>query len=306
VLANSLDDIALAPPNFRHRTIFAAAAGCGNVLAGGELWDEVAVETALVTAAINAGKPRREAERVVRDGLARGRTTPKRAPENTLAIKNWAKAQLRVLEWWQGVDARGSSLRILWAFGAVAFSAGKTRFELSYRQIAEIAGVSASTVAARRHEWGRYVRQVKRGDRFRGTRTTWQLVSREVTKSNSAVGNAHALHALYRFCPPPLSDPSCDLWFKWPNGWRIYNLLVTSEETIPPSEVADCLGLHRRTVKRNLERLQGLTMATRNDDGYWRAERPEMSDVWRIQDERKRRHAAEREVWRQWAREKAS
>jgi hypothetical protein len=67
----------------------------------------------------------------------------------------------------------------------------------------------------------------------------------------------------------PLSDPSCDLWFKWPNGWRTYNLLVTSDEAIPPFEIADGLGLHRRTVKRNLERLRTQGLATPDGDGQW-------------------------------------
>jgi hypothetical protein len=70
-----------------NHTLFAVSAGIGNLIAGGEL-DEEYAQARLIRKGIDVLGPARrsEVERTVRQGIARGKKTPKTAPTDSRAL----------------------------------------------------------------------------------------------------------------------------------------------------------------------------------------------------------------------------
>ncbi|MFN2491165.1 MAG: hypothetical protein ABR529_15835 [Actinomycetota bacterium] len=302
-LANALDRIETTPSGYRHDTVFAAAAGVGNLLASGELRDE-SVVTTLIGQAEAIGLARRDAERTIHNGVARGRRTPKAASTRASALRSAAEARYATFEWWQAVQTHpwkgrsaATDLRILAGFSILALKAGKLRLNESYRQIALVAGVSVSTVSSRRHSWGRFVRLVDKGHRLQGTCSTWQLVTRVRAFPNTPEGSPSRENSGCSQTLAP-SDPSDDLWFGWATGWRMYDILRLAAEPMSAMELAEVLGVHPSTARTGLRRLAGAWLAVRTDDGLWVAlDRPAEKFDYH-QKEQRRRYQADTELWR--------
>lgn len=301
-LSSAIDRIETAPGGHRHKTVFAASAAVGQVLASGELADEIHAAALLVDMARRIGidDPQRQVQR----GIARGRTTPRQAPD-TRMVQVRTDVVERVVAWWDAVQtdppsgaAAATTLRVLAAFAMVAARSGKLRVSESYRQIAEAAGVSVATVAKHRTRWQPYVRVHKRGNRHTGTATVWQLVLRE---GNNPACPGGKPSGLFPRCNT-LTDPSHDFWYLWPNGWRLFCLLDFDEPT-PVAELAGVTGLSRSTVHRALVRLAESGVVARDDSG-WRAVTIEVPSGF-TRKRRQRIHANDRELWRSWRRHEA-
>jgi hypothetical protein len=312
-LAGEIDRLELAGHGFRHRTLFSAACHLGELIAGGEL-DLDTAEGALIERGLTMGLLEGDVRRQVARGIAKGRTRPRKAPSTGVTTK--AEALAEIVAWWEAIHlapptgrTAGTTLRILAGFHHLALGAGKLRISQSYREIAEAAGVSVSTVVARRPEWSRWVRLVSRGraTRFTGSRTTWQLVTkpgRAITNSPaSPEGKASGLFGNAR--SPGLADPVHNLWHRWGNGHRIYCLLNVVDAT-STSTLATTTGLHPGTVRRIGARLLALGVVTRDEDG-WRAAQLDISEVVYLHlagvdhaGERRARHVLERDLHRRW------
>lgn len=307
-LSSEVDRIVSAPTGFRHRTIFAAACHVGELVAGGEL-DETTAEGFLLHAGqrLTGGDLTVPAvRRAVRRGLDRGKQKPRTAPDGT-GLRNRSEAVAEAIEWWSAVESSewrgavaGTTLRILAAFALLAVKAGKVRLQESYREVAEAAGVSAGTISKHRSRWLPWVRQVRVGNRFTGTRTEWQLFLRESGNTPaSPVGRASGLFSDAR----TLRNPAHNLWHRWSNGWRIYCLL-SEEEPLGVADLVVATGLHPSTIGRIGARLIFLGVAERNEDG-WSATNTVDVEVLHHDGvdhaaQRRRRHQLDRLVHHRW------
>lgn len=307
------DAVECAPHGLRHRTIFAAACACGELLAGGELADRGAVEAFLVAAALSAlPDDPAGARRAVRRGLDRGAAKPRTAPD-TQGLSSRGEAVAAVCGWWERVQAgvpadrrTPNTLRIAAAFALQACAAGRVDVSASYRQIAEAAGVSVGTVAGHLPRLDPFLRVVEAGSRQTGVPTVWRL--RTDLNSPPPPGEESGLFKVVH--PPalrlprpdldPLDAPNHDAWTGWPNGWRVY-LALDAVEPRSVAGLADALDLHPRTIRRALHRIAALGAATCDGDGGWRlaADRrvDNPGDALR---RRRERHEADRVRWRHW------
>jgi hypothetical protein len=270
----------------RTNTLWRCARRCGQLLAGNHLYDESYVEALLVRAGCALGLPEKKARYNVRRGLEEGKLHPVTAAErrrlysrgDALAyIVEWAEA-LEAQEWTGRTASR--SLRLLWTYFMFAMKAGKVEFVASFRQIAEVAGVSVGTVAGGRKGLDGWVHIKRRGNRATGEPTTWKLVQRRRPQQVcGAQGKPEHLalrqgtaSELFNFALPDPRRPDRDVWTRWPNGWRIYNLL--HDEARTTREIQEITGLHIDTVRRICRRLRSLRLAQRSLDGDWRASDP--------------------------------
>ncbi|HSH22587.1 MAG TPA: hypothetical protein VK975_00810 [Acidimicrobiales bacterium] len=261
-----------AAEGFRHMAIFSAACHIGELVAGCEV-DEEAAEAFLIDAgrSLTGGRlTDQEVRRQVRQGLARGKRTPRTAPTKGTMLRDRTDAVLAVVEWWEAVQCHewkgrtaGTTLRILAAFAILGAKVGKVRLEESYREVAEAAGVSVGTIAKHKARWLPFVRQVSVGNRITASRTVWQLVVRaNGNRPASPAGKASGLFPNAR----TLSDPAHNAWHQRPNDWRVYCLLT--EEVTSAAHLVEVTGLHPSTIGRIGARLVDLGAVERDEDGW--------------------------------------
>jgi len=209
-----------------------------------------------------------------------------------------------VVEWWEVVNqaewtARTSAndLRVLAGFRAIALKLGRVRFTASYRQIAEEAGVSVSSVhsALKRGLQG-FVQQVRRGSRVEVENSTeWLLVARTRLTNSSAFRYGEESRVFGKRVST--DQPDHDLWHRWPFGWRVYLLL--GDEGLRAREIAEITGRPPETIRRILCRLRDLQLAVRLD-GEWKANPPpeDIIDGGFHRARREKMHKSQRELWR--------
>ena len=298
----ALEDLAEAPE--RHHALYKISAAMGNLLASGQLYEESYVKTVLLDGALRRGMSgrEREAERTIRDGVSAGRTTP-RFPVSRAPLYNRNDATVATIMWWEAVEkapwttrSSANDLRVLSAFGILSLRQGKVRFSASYRQIAEEAGISVSTVhSSLRRGLKGFVRRVQKGGRFETTSSVWQLIPKGGAKSEQGLCPEQA--SLMFGKRTPISRPDHDLWGQWPNGWRIYTLLM--HERLSARQVSMILGRPVRSVRRMLNRLRDRQLARRGPDGLWTALPPPEGaiDGGFIRARRERMHREQRELW---------
>ena len=104
--------------------------------------------------------------------------TPAACARGRFRDSGLSRREVRATEWLLVSTAAAvpaTTKRILAAFGLLALELGKVSFAASYRQIAELAGVSVGTVAKHQQHFARWVYPVAKGSRFQGTSTTWRL-----------------------------------------------------------------------------------------------------------------------------------
>jgi len=285
----------------RSHGLFRISASMGNLIASGQL-NERYVTAALLDVARDRGMDLRKAERTMQRGIDRGRATP-RSPRRA-AIYNRNDATVALVEWCEAVGrgewterSSGTDLRVLAGFGLIAKKVGKLRFSASHRQIAEEAGVSVSSVrcALRRGLHG-YVFRVNYGNRVQGTASKWQLVTKQARTNDHSLslGEEQRLVAGAR----ALDLPDHAQWDRWPNGWRVYNLLQ-SDEGMTVSVISEITGRPPGSVRRILNVLRDRQLARREESGEWTALLPveDGVDGTRTRRARERRHRDERKLW---------
>jgi hypothetical protein len=297
----ALEDIAEAPE--RHDAIYRTAAAMGNLLASGELYEESYVKSVLLDAAVRRGKSYREAERTIRDGINKGRTTPRR-PGGRRTNYSRNDATVATIIWWETVGqatwtspSSATDLRVLAAFRTISLRQGKVRFSASYRQISEEAGVHLSTVqAAFKRGLKGYVRRVEKGHRIQGTSSEWQLIPRTRFSEHGLCQEQATL--MFGKTRAPINRPDHDYWNRWPNGWRVYSLL-SEDEGLTTREISEITGRPVETVRRIINRLRDKQLATRGADGMWTALPPRegVLEGGFVRNARERRHREQRELW---------
>jgi hypothetical protein len=305
-LANALDAIETAPAGIsRHKTLYRVSAGLGNLIAGGELLDEEIVYHRLTAKGYEVLGPERarEVERTVRDGIDRGKTTPRKAPDKR-KLQSAAEARGAAIEWWdraQTINCHTCRRILGGGFFQAALGAGKLTLSETYRQLAERAGVSASTVCAHRKHWRAFVRRVSKANRWqKNSSSVWQLGVYPTGRNARALTNTPVGECLphKRQCSlmHARSDAARDLWHRWSGGWSLYALLEGSDEPLRASEIAGLLGVNPSTARRGLRRLEANDMAERGPNG-WHSLRPETDEGWYHRNQRKQRHRDERALF---------
>lgn len=269
------------------QSLFKAACVAGELIAGDELDEDFAFAELLTAWTTSSPGLRRQ---IIR-GIARGKRRPRRV-ENLQGthITTQGEARQGVIGWWAAVDATGTDLRILHAIAGHAYKVGTTTIRLSYRELAELAGVSVSTIANHADELRRWVRIVRKGRRHVGndSRTTWRLVLRRGAETNRPKAY---LSSGEEDCS---NLPNCDLWHRWASGWILWSALDPNESATP-RELVGATGYSRRTVARNLARLEALDLAN-SDEGRWlRLERDVDWQDFFHRAERKDRHHRDRD-----------
>lgn len=311
-----LDKVDTAPDGFRHRTLFAASAALGELVAGGEV-DEDSTQAELEAAGRLLGLAEADVRRQVCNGLRRGRRHPRRAPEGGRCLVDAERVEVldQLVAWWQRVSAAewpaqaGSTrLRILAGLFLLAVHAGKVDLDDSLRQVSEASGVSHATVWRHRSALAPWVRLVSTGRRS-GGRHRWRLCltagasasAQNETSQHPRQGDASGLFQSARLPErEALSDPAHDLWGRWSGGWRLFRLL-DDEEGATTAALADVTGYAVGTIRRSLARLAGLGLAQRDGDREWRSvpsASPPEEDVGDFAARRKARHKRQREHFR--------
>lgn len=304
-LAANVDRVERAPTGGRHEALFAAACEAGRLAAGGEL-DGTTARTELLTMAVAAGFTRADAERQVDRGMLKGSSQPKRAPDTGRALFCATDARAEVLAWWAVVAADPelrtrtgtTTLRILAAFALLGMASGKVRLSDSYRQVAEVAGVSPGTLTKHLAALDPYVRRVTKPRRSSQRATTWQLIRRAGHQETTRLcpvatppamfpdGRGHALDA-----------PGHNFWHRR-SGWWVLWCALDSEEPATVAELAQAAGRSTRTVRRVLATFLEYGLVTGTEGAWTRAEAaPEPLCETDHAEVRRDRHAAERAAW---------
>jgi hypothetical protein len=287
----------------RSHGLFRNSCAMGNLIAGGQLEERLVVDE-LLRAADARGMNRRLAERTNERGVGRGKTTPRTPPPPRPYTRTDGRGE--VIEWWEAVGraewtgrAAATDLRILAGFGLIGLRLGKTRFTASYRQLAEEAGVWVGTVHKTLERGLEGVHRVRSASRALGTSSEWQLVARHAHVGNSS---AFRYGEGQRLFPgrASIDRPDHDLWSKWPQGWRVYNLLLV-DEGLSVRSISETIGRHPGTVRRILFRLRDQQLAQRGEEGEWTALSPPegVRDGGFVRRARERRHRDERKLWAQ-------
>ncbi len=198
-----------------------------------------------------------------------------------------------------GGGGAGPTKRILAAFGLLALELGKVSFAASYRQIAELAGVSVGTVAKHQQHFARWVYPVAKGSRFQGTSTTWRLNLARV-KGNMPEAYLSGKEGLF-----PTARPADNYWHRWSSGWAVWCELSTTNESATASAIGSAIGLHPATVRRALRRLEADGLVSRSE-GLWSRNTSLASEPIAGEGlvdhaaERRLRHEQDRERRRRW------
>ena len=287
----------------RSHGLFRNSCAMGNLIAGGQLEERLVVDE-LLRAADARGMNLRLAERTIERGVGRGKTTPRTPPPPRPYTRTDGRGE--VIEWWESLGrsdwterTAATDLRVLAAFGLIGLRLGKIRFRASYRQLAEEGGIWVGTVHKTLKRGLVGVHRVRSGSRALGTSSEWQLVARQARNGNSS---ALRYGEGQRLFPKRVSIycPDHDSWSRWPNGWRIYNLLL-SDEGLTARQVSEITGLRPETVRRILNRLRDDHLAVRGEEGRWKGTFPPEGavDGGFVRAARERRHRDERELWAQ-------
>ena len=285
----------------RSHGLFRHSCAMGNLIAGDQL-EERFVTTALMDVARARGMNSRHAERTIVRGLDRGKRTPRTPPRSRLYTRTDAIGA--VAEWWETVEraewtgrSSATDLRVLAGFGLIALRLGKIRFTASYRQLAEEAGVSVSSVnAALNRGLLGFVRRERSGSRIQASSSEWRLVARTRFANSSAFRYGEESRVFGKRVP--LDRPDHDLWHRWPNGWRIYSSLLMGEG-LSALAISEITGRPPETVRRILNRLRNQQLARKDEEGTWTALLPPEGavDGGFIRARRERMHRDQRELW---------
>lgn len=298
-LESALENMAEATE--RSHGLFRNSCAMGNLVAGGQL-EECFVVGELLRAADARGMNRRLAERTVERGIDRGKRTPRTPPPPRPYTRTDGRGE--VIEWWEAIGradwtepTASSDLRILAGFGLIAMRLGKVRFSASYRQISEEAGVWVGTVHKTLKRGLAGVHRVRSGSRVLGTSSEWQLTGRHARLGNSSASRYGEGQRLF----PGRASSDCPdhaQWDRWPNGWRVYNLLLVDEGQTARS-ISEIIGRHPATVRRILNRLRDEHLAVCGDEGEWTALFPleDGVDGSLTRRARERRHRDQRQLW---------
>jgi len=292
-LESEIGMVKSAPNGRRTPTLFHAAIVGGELIASRQV-DRATVESALliVAGARNVG----DAERQIRRGIERGMRHP-RNPRRTAGrfITTRGEARQVVFEWSEQLDATGTDRRICMAIASHCWSVGSTTIDLSFREVAEAAGVSRTTVARRAGGLARWVRIVRGGQRFRkqDTRTRWRIVLRDgVSKRDRPKAFPSGVGGLSRNETHP-SDPSANVWDRWSSGWAAWQALDLEDSTTATFLIA-VTGYSRPTIYRNLRRLEDLGLARRTEAGWVRVDVELGPADFSLREFRRRQHERER------------
>jgi hypothetical protein len=290
-LQGELAQLEAAPEGHRHHDLFVAALHLGSLVAGGELC-EAQAEADLIDAAQLIGLHASEARRQVRNGLRKGKARPRRAPREGLMVVDGNDARLRAAEGLSEVLAhrwtgrQGNDVRVLAAVYLRAIQVGTLDLSLSYRQLAELAGVGHVTCGRvlQRHD-GSWLRITHVGSRHAADdATTIRLKPGAFVKhpEGDARGSGGALSGCFTSAlhhGGPITRPNADPWQRRPNAWRIYLALLAAEGPLAASQL-QALGLSRRAAYGNLAYLEANGLAARTSGGWVAVPPDEATDRW--------------------------
>lgn len=286
-LAEEADGILHSVHGARHNTVFHAARRIGQLVAGNEI-DEDLARSVLVGAARTRGLPLSDAERQVDRGLTYGARRPRRAPRVQRDIKKgeggkcreWALAVLQAVI--ADLDAAPGTKKIAAAIVCEMIRYGRYETTQSYRQIAELAGVSVGTVWNHSRRLRRWLRWIP-GKGPNGGKWRLRRVSRtaDLTSVN-------------------LPDPSANCWYRRAGEWLAYGLTSTTDET-SFEELAAHSGRALRTIRADVERWAAAGLAVVTDSGVTRIADAELPDTAIDHAARRRAsHVAARVRFKRW------
>lgn len=292
VMAES-DNVMSAPQGQRTKALFKFACVAGE-LAGGGLIDFGLAEAACLI--VGHAREIPDAEKHVRRGMDRGMLNPRvlRELRSGRHIEDRDDALRVIAEWYDALDARGSQRRICTAIGARCLRDEFITVRMSFRSIAEEAGVSLGTVQRHAPRIGRWVRVTSKGKRFAASEnaTEWRLVLRS-PRLKCEQGEALPVSGVGElFSFENLRSPAADAWDGRPSDWHVY-LSLDFVNPLTVSELIASTGYSRATVYRVIRRLEEGQLALGSSAGWTRLDdRPATFDT---RDQRRRDHERHRQ-----------
>lgn len=168
---------------------------------------------------------------------------------------------------WKGKTGT-TDKNVLDALCRLAQYAGGHVFRASFRQITEEAGLGNADTAHRATR--RLIEQgwlKKSRDSTDTTGTGWTLL-----KPTEAIGTVVSLSSGAETVPIPSAHDAFRRGALGGTGYRVLQLLLTTEDPASAREMGEALGITDRTVRTRLGEMRGLGLVERLDDGTWRAE----------------------------------
>lgn len=219
----------------RHDALYAAALKAGSYIGANQL-DEHEATDALVAAGIDVGLPRKRAEHHTRNGIARGRTNPI-GPADRHMTAGPEVARRQADDWCRAVaasDEDAHTKACLLAIGQECAAHGRFETSQSMRQVAELAGVSVSTVHKRTARMGRWLVVLTGGQGMKSA-TTWRLLPVKAPQSAAVA--------------VPAADRTKDVFHQRKGLWLAFSALDEHEPT-NVAELAKAAGVTVRTAKK--------------------------------------------------------
>lgn len=287
-LETLVSDIASADRGELYRATFVSSVKAGSYNAAGCL-DETEAHDAIVAAAVAAGMKPAKAERQFRAGVRRGLRCPVGPAKRDLEAMSAAEFRALARVWRQAVaasDEAPSAKLILNAIGLECEQHGRFETSQSQRQVAELAGVSVGTVSKYIPLLGKWL-DISVGNNGPGNATTWRLRAVDAPQ-----GGAEAVLDV---------DPTPDLFHRRKRFWLAFSVL-SEDEAEPTSldDMAKAAGVKLRTAKRYVADgvAAGIMLVVAGGVIAVAGAVQSLSTV--KADERRARHAADREGWRGW------
>ena len=308
------------------RALLSASANLFEIEAGGTL-NRSQIEATLTAAAIDANIPMGDIQRSIAWGAKKGALEPRVAPVRDFEPLDISERRLQIQDWYNQVWESGLPARekkTAYAIAALALRLGKTRFSASYRQLAEEMNISYPMVGKLTKGLGGFLLINAKGNRIKGTATTWQLAidgnpltgMQGVTPDTCRRQNSSEKERLDSVLPPPpsgttelvsqasLLSPDHSLWSRRQNAWMLFSRLAAGD-SFNIKGLANKLGMNDRTIKQNLRWLEGkgLVRQLGREEGWvWEIipQENEIEDDQAPKEARRAAHARHRKDWKTW------
>lgn len=315
-----------------------AAASLYEIEAANLLHEDVLINN-LTQAALVQSIPLGDINRCISWGKKKGQVNPRFPSSDYSEPKDRSSRRQDIIRWIELVQAdpelKPTTKKFANSLAGLALELSKTRVSASYRQLAEINNMSYQSVARHAHNLNNYLNLTK-GNRLKGTSSVWQLaisgnpltgqanqevsevMSKFVTgrRPTSSENARVSPNSTSQFLANPrvnpeygnkeLLDPSHNFWHRRANAWAIYSALTDGSE-FSAAELSRTLGVHRQTVKSNLDYLAAAGLVEQLLEGAWAITEKEINKTeetamglvdWASH--RRARHTEQRKHWKTW------
>lgn len=269
----------------RRNQLLSSSCSLYELVAGGNPTEEY-VRSSLIEAGVYANIPLSDTRRMIEWGKQAGMQNPRSPSPGETYLQDISTRRSVISDWYQIAMSDPSIVPagkiIIWAVSEIAFKSGKTRVDISIRQLSLASGLNLSTVQQQYKTLGNYLSINKRGTRTKGAATTWQICLSGIPVSQFGGSDNRTCRRLissdkrsvWGFLHPGLDgdissslilNPTSEIWVRKKTAWLIYHSIMAGSES-QTKPLAKWLGISNNTVRHNLRFLVEIGLIQRMDD----------------------------------------